>query len=873
MQNARSIFRAFGKAFGHFGIALLVLVLLTQRSVHAADPLATDTSHAPPNAPANLSVAANGATAVILHWADNSEDEDGFRLERSPDGVNNWVQVDTIAPNVTSYDNGGLTCNTAYFYRVGASNGDGDSSFSNVATATTGACAGTVAGGQKVFMPTVSKPALISQAARLVDVTFSVYNAPTGITRSYYEGMIRYFADGVYEMTNGAHKLRRVTLYTNGQNADRANILWRGAGQCWPNATISGYTTAGSRIEMCDSNSSNEPYITANDADQQNAGYTTAHEWGHFYYGISDQYKGDPNSQNFGSLGPLPNDVAVQNSVMNQQRNAILGTTSQGQTFNGDFNWLNFDTRLNNQGNNSQFRLYGASGWDTLVRPSSADPRDEAREGYNVRDAYPELASFAPPPGQNPPIELPAGRASARSDLQIVWIDQPAGAGIKAVNSGGDGVVRQILIERSASMSNNFKLSQVQAAVMEIVDGAEIGDVIGIIQFDGTVSTTYPLTVIANQTTKDAMIAAIDAITLGNAQTALGDALQSALDGFTSAGILSNTVRTVYLIADSASTTGRDPFGVVQSYANSFVTLHTFGVGTGGNTADALQRLAQQAGGDYYFVSDSTGLLDALGEAGEVSSPVVDADIAQGVTTIPAATTLSRPFHVDPSVNDLEVDVVYTGGLLSATVTLLDPTGTPTSDGDCGAFDVDTGEETYCAFVINTPAAGNWTLQVVATDTIDLAYAALATSSPNTNTFIAVAESVYSEGDSDVLISPAKLVVRAQAQKDWPITSVTISGTVELPNGTEQGFALRDDGVAPDTLAQDGIYMAELNSSAEGDYYITVRFNNHNTLAKYTQYSINLDGGPDGVQPAYRAPWPVGVDFERVATLQVSVVK
>ena len=865
MQHSRSAI-CVRRVLGHFGIALLTLALLTNTHAVAigARPTAPANPHAAPNVPSNLTASANGQSVINLQWADNSGDEDGFAVERSLDGATNWAELNTAAANVMTFDNSGLTCAKTFFYRVYAYNADGGSVFSNVASATTGPCDNIT----RIFMPSASKPALITQAARLVDVSLSLYNTPTDAARPNYEGVIRYFADGVYEMSNGAHKIRRFTIYTNGQNADQANIIWRAPGQCWPNATIAGYSSKGARIEMCDSNSSGEPYVTANDADQQNAGYTTAHEWGHYFYGISDEYKASPGSKVFGGLGPLPGDTAVQNSVMNQQRNAILGTTSDGQTFNGDFNWLNFDTRINNTGNNSQFRLYGASAWDTLLRSSTQDPRDADRDGYNPRDSYPELASFAPLAGQSPSIELPAGRASARSELQIVWIDRPQATRVKLLNAGGDGVVRQIVIASSASMTNSDKLEAVKAAVKDVVEGAEIGDVLGIIQFNATASTTYPLTVIANQSIKDAMETAIDAIALGSPQAAIGEALQKALDGFATAGIFSDTLRTVYLIADGSNSAGRDPFGVVQSYANAFVTLHTFGYGTGGEAAASLQRLAEQTGGDYHFVSDSDELWKALGEADEMSSPVVDADIAEAVATAIGGTPLLLPFHVDASVDQLKVDVAYAGDPVSATLILLNPTGVSNAPDGCEASEIDTDTVTFCSFSVNGPSTGVWKLQAVATETLDVAYAAIGTSRPNTNTFNAVVEF----NEDEVLISPTKMLVRAQVQKDWPITNLIVSGTVELPNGTERGFALRDDGVAPDTLADDGIYMAQLGYAAEGDYFVTVRFDNKANTGKYTQYSINLDGGRDGLQPIYFEPWPVNEAFERVATAQISVV-
>ena len=77
-----------------------------------------------------------------MTWTDNSSNEDGFIIERSPDGTNNWTQVGTPAANATSFSDtsAGLTINTTYYYRVFANNTAlGESGSSNVASATTAA--------------------------------------------------------------------------------------------------------------------------------------------------------------------------------------------------------------------------------------------------------------------------------------------------------------------------------------------------------------------------------------------------------------------------------------------------------------------------------------------------------------------------------------------------------------------------------------------------------------------------------------------------------------------------------------------------------------------------------------------------------------
>lgn len=69
-----------------------------------------------PEAPGNLMVITTGTATAEVSWNDNSNNENGFKLERNDTGLN-----------------GG----TAYVYRVRAANNTGDSDYSNQASATT----------------------------------------------------------------------------------------------------------------------------------------------------------------------------------------------------------------------------------------------------------------------------------------------------------------------------------------------------------------------------------------------------------------------------------------------------------------------------------------------------------------------------------------------------------------------------------------------------------------------------------------------------------------------------------------------------------------------------------------------------------------
>ncbi|MCC6859160.1 MAG: fibronectin type III domain-containing protein, partial [Bryobacterales bacterium] len=91
-----------------------------------------------PAAPGNLKASAVSSGQINLSWADNSNNEEGFRIERCQgSGCTNFAQIATVGAGATSYSNTGLSPATFYSYRVRAYNGAGNSGYSNTATART----------------------------------------------------------------------------------------------------------------------------------------------------------------------------------------------------------------------------------------------------------------------------------------------------------------------------------------------------------------------------------------------------------------------------------------------------------------------------------------------------------------------------------------------------------------------------------------------------------------------------------------------------------------------------------------------------------------------------------------------------------------
>ena len=83
-----------------------------------------------PSDPTNLSSFILSGGKIQLRWKDNSNNEQGFKIERKV-GNGDFARIATVSANTNTYNNGGLIASETYTYRVRAYNGEGNSDYSN----------------------------------------------------------------------------------------------------------------------------------------------------------------------------------------------------------------------------------------------------------------------------------------------------------------------------------------------------------------------------------------------------------------------------------------------------------------------------------------------------------------------------------------------------------------------------------------------------------------------------------------------------------------------------------------------------------------------------------------------------------------------
>lgn len=88
-----------------------------------------------PDAPFDLVATAVSSTQINLSWKDISENELGFYMYRKDS--NDFRKIAVLNPNTTSYNDSPLHPETTYSYKVTSYTNDGESSPSNIVSATT----------------------------------------------------------------------------------------------------------------------------------------------------------------------------------------------------------------------------------------------------------------------------------------------------------------------------------------------------------------------------------------------------------------------------------------------------------------------------------------------------------------------------------------------------------------------------------------------------------------------------------------------------------------------------------------------------------------------------------------------------------------
>lgn len=134
--------------------------------------------------------------------------------------------------------------------------------------------------------------------AQAIDLVVSLEREAASITaddKDLYENAFRTFAEAIYEMTNGAHYLRKIRIFTDQAMWNSADIQWK-IEKYGPSANTNTFRNGSGQIHVSD----------ANFNDARKMGGDLGHEAIHYIYGLLDQYgSGEVRTRNYYHIDDL----------------------------------------------------------------------------------------------------------------------------------------------------------------------------------------------------------------------------------------------------------------------------------------------------------------------------------------------------------------------------------------------------------------------------------------------------------------------------------------------------------------------------------------------------------------------------------------
>ncbi len=654
-----------------------------------------------------------------------------------------------------------------------------------------------------------------SVSGGMIDLVISIYTNKPGDNNGATQGnagseaqdkierIVQYLADGVYEMSQGAHRLRNVRIFQDGRNANAADIVWLRTGGTPQVPNKGGIGEVGGKVVMYDVGvwPDGSTYDFIANGHEQAAGYCLAHEWGHYFYGLYDEYKYSFN----------PNDVAVDRSIMNSQWHAV----------GGDYDWLNFSIAY--QSNNPtgpwvntkktpQHREMNASCWEVLARHPSNDPTTHVQFDLGRRIYYPEVAVVAPSGTNAPSIQLPS--TAARSVLNIQWSDPT------------QTVV--VVLDRSGSMSGS-PLQNARTAAKHLIDIVPNGSQVGVIAFDDTLTRIAAIQIVTSDVVRALIKGQIDAITAGNT-TAIGSAANLALSDLTP---FAGQQRAVFLLSDGYSNTGVDPLTVVPAYQNAQIPIMGFGYGT--SVDPRLSQMSSLTGGKYYSSpTDYTTIALAFQDAfGYINSSPAIASGSKSMVTGLGMKPLALTFMVDSTIASLTAVISYNGATNDASLLLYAP-GVRT--GIAPRNVTSSGGQSLWLFKADHAAPGSWLIKGSARSGLGIDYRIDA--SEDETTFGLRVDLI---GGSAVT-SPAPVTIQAFLHRGIPIDNAKVTAKITTPDGLLITLPLVGAGA--------GLYTGTfLGYSRNGVYEVEVYAENTGA-ARFTYKGALMSLPPTGVSPS-----------------------
>lgn len=559
------------------------------------------------------------------------------------------------------------------------------------------------------------------------------------------------------DATDDQHRFGTITI-VNDSGAAQSAEYWvnQGGGRAY--ATQGKYGSRGEHVNLFFSDNFNANNGADGDA------YTIAHEHAHHAYGVLDEYSGPAGAA---ENAPFPDTPTLNYSLMDNyfiRGGRAFGPSPRPYTLNEFSVPSNHDP----DGDTWQTAINGVSDWETIS--SSRFP------------------------------------ATAPSGLPVSA--PPAGHVVDFVNGFG-GLRVMLLIDRSGSMSVGQRLDFAKRAADQFIFFVDDGDGLGVSSFASSAATNLPLAT-ANAAVRAAAGNAINGL-FASGTTNIGGGLLTALGQLTSQTTRScNEI--IVLLSDGDHNTGTSPTTAIPQLQAAGVTVLSVAVGTGISTSGqaTLQNIAASTGGRFFSVTDAFQLVGLFIRL--ASESIGNGLLTQAPTSIASGETIEFPVLIEAGTQNSTFAVTFQDSSDQVSLSLRSPSGS-VLDGTSPGVAGNTGPNNALLRVAS-PEAGTWTI-IVSAGAITGGVIEVLAFAEHEGVQLNVAVDDNTVSFPDPVVITASPLFQGQA-----VLGATVTGTVIRPDRSRRNVALLDDGVAPDTIPDDGIYAGRFDDYSEDGTYV-----------------------------------------------------
>lgn len=581
--------------------------------------------------------------------------------------------------------------------------------------------------------------------------------------------------------------------------------------------------------------------------------FGVVHEFGHYGFGVFDEYKGyqppplfaragtDASAEQVGRSQPFQFCVTEEDLVA-----CIMdgGTTVEPNNHRTEFcTGAHGDlTTKHNEGFeqdgvlyvNAQQALLGESCWETIGRNASLQP--------------PLEVDPADPPGLEP----------------IDWEVIPSVSRVA------------LCIDRSSSMfarPERITLAREAASVLIQLlhtrrtldlDGEPItlpGEELGIIAFAHEAEQLLAMRELLTDATKDsaaALVAAIDRVISNRRATDMAAGLGEGLETILERGEIPACGEVLVLFSDGATNIGFDPMSIVPALRERGVRVISIGIGAEVGE-ETLRALADSTGGSYFQIVTEEEIPDVVAAASQeirsTGTLFTDDDFTNGQDE-------SIPILIDSFAEEVTFLLDWDESTLDMSLTT--PSGeTITVESADILENVEAERQDGLVYIrVSRPEQGMWQANVSPLGNPDPIAFTLQVLDENRTIQITVTT------DQELYGPTTPVHLRVDVVAEAPVAGAEVTAVVERPAGDPVDIVLYDDGEAAhgDTWANDGVYNTFFgNYTIDGIYTFHVLVRNENGTGPDPDLPFVEDGpGPPQSIPPFVREADVSVRVEGI---------